>query len=127
MSQHNHKHKTYDHFGGMMDLNALSFLWAVLLLPLGWLFKMLADMRKESKSDRAEHWKAINALGDKLNEIDKKADRGVSEKRVREIMKEEMEPVRGDIRALQQSVNNIPLTLQASIHALELKLIEKAK
>lgn len=84
---------------------------------------MVTDIRKESKAERADFWRVINALRGNINQIDKKAERGVTETRVREIMKEEMEPLRADIRSLSIAVNEIPLKLQESIHQLELKII----
>lgn len=124
-----------DHFGGIMDISALNLLWGVLVLPLGWLFKLVTDVRKNQEQlanklterhekEQSKQWQVINGVRQQLAEVDKKADKAVNEQRVREILKEEMEPVRGDIRALTTAVSEIPVKVQQSIHALELKLVK---
>lgn len=127
--------KYADHFGGIMDISALQFLWAIVLLPLGWLFKMINDVRKnqeqlattlQNKQEKeiGKQWEVVNGMRRDLVEVEKKADKAVNEQRVREILKEEMEPVRADIRALTSAVSDIPVKVQQSIHNLEIKLLK---
>lgn len=90
-----------------MDHSWLNFLWAALVLPLSWL------------------WVRQNRAEDELQRTARKAEKGISEQRVREIMKEEMGPVREDIKLLTNSIHQMNMDMQQSIHSLQLDTLQK--
>lgn len=94
-----------------MDLAWLQFLWAVLLVPIGWLASYFSSLRKE-----------VIELREKANSAEVKANQSITENRVREIMKEEMEPIRSDIKSLTQDINKALREFDQKAHDLAMAI-----
>jgi predicted nucleic acid-binding Zn-ribbon protein len=84
-----------------IDIGLIQFLWVAMAVPIGWLFILLNNLRK----DLNEAVAAINEAKERANSAQSKADHAINETRVREILKEEIGPISKDIKDLTETIN----------------------
>lgn len=84
-----------------IDFGLIQFLWAVMALPIGWLFVLIFNLRKDLKDALA----AISEAKERANSAQSKAENAINETRVREILKEEIGPISKDIKDLTETIN----------------------
>lgn len=93
-----------------IDFSVVRFLWVVMALPIGWLFVMINNLRND-----------LNAANEKANAAKSKAENAITEQRVREILKEEIGPVSGDIKALTETINKAMREFDEKIYKIALE------
>lgn len=99
-----------------LDLGLIQFLWVVMALPIGWLFILLNNLRK----DFSDALNAINKATERANSAHSKADNAINETRVREILKEEIGPISDDIKDLTKTINKAMREFDSKIFDLAL-------
>ncbi len=106
-----------------IDIGLIQFLWVALGVPLGWLFVLLNNIKKDLDDTKksindsiTENVKltnealksvnkSINEAKERANSAQSKAENAINETRVREILKEEIGPISTDIKALTETIN----------------------
>lgn len=99
-----------------IDFGVIRFLWVAIILPVGWLFKMIGDLRDD-----------LSAANEKAAEAKSKAENAATEKRVREILKEEIGPVSGDIKDLTDTINKAMREFDEKIYKIALESAKSQK
>lgn len=118
-----------------IDIGLIQFLWVVMGVPLGWLFVLLNNLKKdldETRKSVAETNKSISesiaAVNKSINEAKEsassaqsKAENAINETRVREILKEEIGPISEDIKNLTETINKAMREFDSKIFSLALE------
>lgn len=99
-----------------IDLDLWSFLWSVVLIPIGWLVKIIFM------------W--VKNVNEQLTAISK--DNCIGELRVREILKEETDPIkeghaemRSDFKAVNSLIASTSQSMDNKLHSLMMNLLNR--
>lgn len=121
-----------------IDIGLIQFLWVALGLPVGWLFVLLNNLKKDldEKSKSINEYinetnksinesinaanKSINEVNERANSAQSKAENAINETRVREILKEEIGPISKDIKDLTETINKAMREFDSKIFNLAL-------
>lgn len=121
-----------------IDIGLIQFLWVAMGVPIGWLFVLLNNLKKELDETRRsinqsitenvkftnEALKSVNRsiseAKERANSAQSKAENAINETRVREILKEEIGPISKDIKDLTETINKAMREFDSKIFNLAL-------
>lgn len=86
-------------------IDLLNLLWVVVAYVLNTFRQSIKELKASFKAEIDQANTAVKAAEERARSAEVKAGQSITENRVREIMKEEMEPIRSDIKSLSTDIH----------------------